>query len=210
MNIDNLRTQWQEQVNESSNDQLATGESMKNSQTENLISQFISVDKRAKERTLYGSITFLVMIMSLSALSYFMHLLNAPTVIIAAFSSWIAIIVVNAIRLWKVQKVKQTQVPEHAAVMNHLTAKLAVVKQEIDFYMSLWKWVTFPMGIGFCMLVMSLKDSASYFELLYIVIYFVLSIYGHRYCKRLVASELSPLKSTIDTALANSALAEER
>ncbi len=191
MNLEQLQQQWQ------LNQQQPISQEGASMNTESLVQQFNQVDKQAKERTLYGSIAFAIIMAFLVFFDYFLFLLGTPLIAIAAVASWIIILLINGVRLWMI---RQQQPNMDDAVSEHLNMKLAVVQQEKSFYLTLWKWLTLPLGIGLAILVFALQSDINSIDLLYIVAYVVFAVVGHNHCKKIVATKLQPLAEQLKAA----------
>lgn len=191
MNLEQIQQQWQQNKQQQTNQEEVT------MNTENLIQQFNQVDKQARERTLYGSIAFVIIMVFLVAFDYFLFLVGTPVIAVAAIASWVLVLLVNGVRLWLI---RQQQPNMDDAVSEHLSMKLAVVEQEKSFYLTLWKWLTLPLGIGLAALVFVLQSGIHGIDLLYIVAYVVFAIFGHNHCKKLVATKLQPLSKQLKAA----------
>lgn len=191
MNLEQLQKQWQcNQKQPISQEETAMN-------TENLIHQFNQVDKQAKERTLYGSIAFAIIMGFLVVFDYFLFLLGTSLIAVGAIASWIIIFLINGVRLWLI---RQQQPNMDDAVSEHLNMKRAVVEQEMSFYLTLWKWLTLPLGIGLAILVFALQSDINSIDLLYIVAYVVFAVIGHNHCKKIVATKLQPLVEQLKAA----------
>lgn len=191
MNLEQIQQQWQH------NQQQPISQDETTMNTESLVQQFNQVDKQAKERTVYGSIAFAIIMAFLVVFDYFLFLLGTPLIAIGAIASWIIILLINGVRLWMI---RQQQPKMDAAVSEHLNMKLAVVEQEKSFYLTLWKWLTLPLGIALAVLVFTLHSGINSIDLLYIVAYVVFSIIGHNHCKKIVATKLQPLAEQLKAA----------
>lgn len=191
MNLEQIQQQWQGEQQQT----ICQEEVSMN--TESLIQQFNQVDKQAKERSLYGSIAFAIIMAFLVVFDYFLFLLGAPLIAVAAIASWILILSVNGVRLWMM---RQQEPKMDDAVSEHLNMKLAIVEQEKSFYLNLWKWLSLPLGIGLAILVLVLQSGINSIYLLYILAYLVFAIMGHNHCKKIVASKLQPLAEQLKAA----------
>lgn len=191
MNLEQIQHQWQRDQQQPISQKEAT------MNTENLIQQFNQVDKQAKERTLYGSIAFAIIMAFLVAFDYFLFLLGAPVLAVAAIASWILILSINGVRLWMI---RQQQPKMDDGVSEHLNMKLSIVEQEMSFYLDLWKWLTLPLGMALVVLVFTLQSDINSIDLLYIVAYVVFAVIGHNHCKKIVVTKLQPLADQLKAA----------
>lgn len=191
MNLEQIQQQWQLNHQQPINQEEAT------MNTESLMQKFNQVDKQAKERTVYGSIAFAIIMAFLVVFDYFLFLLGTPLIAVAAIASWILILSINGARLWMM---RQQQPKMDDAVSEHLNMKLAVVEQEKSFYLTLWKWLTLPLGIALAVLVFTLHSGINSIDLLYIVAYVVFAVIGHNHCKKIVATKLQPLAEQLKAA----------
>lgn len=191
MNLEQLQQQWRR------NQQQPISQEETTMNTENLIQQFNQVDQQAKERTVYGSIAFAIIMVFLVIFDYFLFLLGTPVIAVATIASWVLILLINGVRLWVI---RQQQPNMDDAVSKHLNMKLAVVEQEKNFYLNLWKWVTLPLGIGLSTLVFTLQSGIYGIDLLYIIAYVVFAVVGHNHCKKIVITKLQPLAEQLRVA----------
>jgi len=195
MDIDQLKSDWQQQlVQPSSVEQLDWEENMV--EIEN---KMMALNRNVKSRTLYGTITFVLMLVSMIALGYFSFLLSKSLMLTLGLTTWIVGFIVTMVRLFLVRRINNMSY-NMLTIKESLQHKLLKVESEIQFYLSIvWK-ILAPMSIGLVLILIgtnaSLQMAVGQMTL------FILGCYwSYRYNKYYVAKNLTPIKNELTSTL---------
>lgn len=168
--------------------------------------KMITLDRSIKSRTLYGTITFVLLIVSMTLFGYFNYLVSNSIMVALGFISWIMVISVSLIRLFIVKKSYKIN-GNILTVKESLKHKLSTVESEIQFYQSIVKTILAPMGIGFVLIPMgiinNLPPNSSVWPLtLGGIVLFILCCYlSNQYNQYYIAKNLTPIKEDITANL---------
>ncbi|PAJ72432.1 hypothetical protein CJF42_21285 [Pseudoalteromonas sp. NBT06-2] len=164
-----------------------------------ITNKMLSIDKKAKERTLYGIIGFSIIVCALSALNYLMFLLGQSMFTIAGTTTWIVWFIVSAFRLIKF---KHKTNDNSLCIKSALESKLHRVDKEIECYQTLIYWVLAPMSVGIVLILIGSQSSIITF--ISFVIFWVLGMYcANKYNLRYIDKSLKPIKQEITENLAS-------
>jgi len=95
MNFEQIKSQWQQQINQlpsSAEEPMMTV----------IEDKMITLDSQIKNRTLYGVLTFSIIIISLSGFNYFLYQLKMPILAISGLGFWIAVFAMASLLILKI------------------------------------------------------------------------------------------------------------
>lgn len=191
MDIDQLKSNWQQQlVQKTPDEQLDWGKNMIA-----LEDKMIALDRNVKSRTLYGINTFILMLAAMIIFGYLQYLLSNSLMLALGFATWVVAIAVSMIRLF-MEKRRYNINDNTLTIKESLQHKLSKLESEIKFYRSIvWK-ILGPMSIGFVLILVgknvSFPIAAAQMALFILACYF-----SYRYNKYYVAKNLTPIKEEI-------------
>jgi len=205
MNLEQIKLNWQKQLSSSSEAVKPQAEidlAIQNNMANNMniiTNKMLAIDKKAKERTLYGIIGFSIIICALSALNYLMFLLSQSMFAIAGTTTWIVWFVVSIFRL---VKFKHKTHDNSLCIKSALESKLNKVNKEIKYYQTLVYWVLAPMSVG--MILILIGSQALIITFISFFIFWVLGMYcANKYNLRYIDKSLKPIKQEITESLAS-------
>ena len=191
MEIDQLKSTWQQKVAltsseqsiNSENNMIAIEESMK------------ALDLNVKQRTLYGAIAFTLVIVSMVFFTYFLYVLGNSLILTMGVATWVVSLTIAMIRLFLLKN-SYSMNENTLNIEASLRHKLSKVESEIQFYHSIiWK-ILAPLSIGFVLILVG--TNASLLMASGQMTFFLLCCYwSYRYNKHYVAKNLTPIKENI-------------
>lgn len=188
MNLEDIQSHWQQHVPTKTEHTIVSAET------------FAKIEKKAKERAVYGTIAFLLLTVFFGFLLHLLYITGSSNITIFAVVWWTLVLLANAIHLLVIRK----QLPAASeAVLEHLARKLSVLSEEVSFYSNLWKYLTLPLGGGLCVLLYSLLPMPLIMLSGLLVIYSLCAWLGHRHCKKMVTTSLLPVIQGIEQNLAS-------
>jgi hypothetical protein len=202
MDIEQLKSNWQQQLTKQSSDEhLVAGKHM-----QAIEDKMIILDRNIKSRTLYGTITFVLILVSMSVFGYFQYLITSSIITSLGFLSWAVAITVSLIRLFLVKR-RYNLGDNTLTIRKSLQNRLATVESEIQFYLStVWK-ILAPMSIGFILLLVGIAESLPLgtkflpFAAGQVTLFILCCYFSYRYNKYYVAKNLTPIKEEITANL---------
>lgn len=202
MDIDQLKSNWQKQLDTAPTDESTDWENKMIA----IEKQMASVEKNVKSRTLYGVIGFTLIIVSTTIGSYLQYLMVNSLLILIATISWIGVSVVTLIRL---TLIKKRYVADNGilTLKDTLQNQLSKVEGEIDYYLTgVWK-ILAPLSVGFILIsIEGQRISPNPADTLMLdigtLVFFIFSCYfSYRYGKYYVAKNLTPVKQELMASL---------
>jgi membrane protein YdbS with pleckstrin-like domain len=191
MDIDQLKSNWQQQLAQKPIDELSDWE--KDSVA--IENKMKALDKNVQSRTLYGTIMFVLILVSMIALGYLSYLVGVSFLSMLGLATFFVVIAVTMIRTFMVKR-RYNMNDSALTILESLQHMLAKINSEIKFYLSLVWTVLAPMSIG-CVLI-PVGSNASLLVTAGITTFFILCCYfSYRYNKYYVAKNLTPIKEEI-------------
>jgi amino acid transporter len=201
MDIDQLKSNWKVRLEQPSTQDFE--ENMTK-----LKQQFATLDKKINERSLYGSIMFVLIIAALAFQTYFSYILNESMLTIVASASWIIVLVISLIRILLLKQ-KYKQQNNNLNIAQSLAYKLSKIESEIHFNQSLIWTILTPMIFG--LILMFIDSSYSLFINLLISLVIIVGFYlSYAYNKHYVSNRLLPIRNDILANLAAASHPDEK
>lgn len=158
--------------------------------------QLLAVDDTIKERNLYGTLTFLVVLLAMAAFEYFLFVMDSPVIALAGIATWMVTIAVALVRLHRVQR--RDDIAMDQRINDALEEEIMLLRNESSFYSSIVITFFVPLGLGVVMVVIGVD--ASVIEMLYALGGYLVCCYiGSEYNKRHIATKLQPLVEELES-----------
>ncbi|MBL4940305.1 MAG: hypothetical protein JKY81_01430 [Colwellia sp.] len=191
MELDQLKSNWQQQFVKKSQDEQSDLEKHMRA----IEDKMAALDRNVKSRTLYGTITFILMLVSIIAFSYFQYLLSNSLMLVFGYTVWVVSIAVSLIRLFVVKR-RHNINDNMLTIKESLQYKLSKVESEIQFYLSIvWK-ILAPMSIGFVLILVG-KNASLLVAASQMILFILACYFSYRYNKYYVTKNLTPIKEDI-------------
>ena len=151
-----------------------------------------------RNRTLYGSITFGIAIISMLAFDYFLYLLEMPLLAVTGILTWVICIAVAMFRLRVLQNQHNTS--STLSVAASLQQQLQKVKSEVHFYRTIVLYLLAPMAVGFVMMLVA-TQATSMASAIELGLFILFSYWAHRHNQRYIAEDLQPVESELKKSI---------
>jgi|TARA_Y100000310_G_scaffold193243_1_gene193209 hypothetical protein len=194
MELDEFKKSWQSRIS------IGNGNTALEDTVMAIHEQMVEIDDVIKERNLYGTITFVVVVLALTLFNYFLYLLDSPPLVIGGVAIWLATIAVAVVRLHRVHD-RSVNTLQDQPIAASLQDKLTRVENEQHLYGSILLTLFTPLGIGMIFVLLGLQptliEAVSAFGA-----YTVCCYAGHKYNKKYIATKLAPIASNLRSCLA--------
>ncbi|HJN51050.1 MAG: hypothetical protein QGI68_08825 [Pseudomonadales bacterium] len=193
MELDELKDRWQART------RTGNGNTKLEETVMTIHEQMLEIDSVIKGRNLYGTLTFVIVMLALSLFDYFLYLLESPVLVVGGVAVWLATIAVAAVRLHQVHDRSVNTVSDQP-IADALQVKLIRVENEQHFYASITVTLFVPLGIGMVFVVLGVEptmiEAISAFGS-----YLVCCYAGHAYNKKYIATKLAPIAQDLASCL---------
>jgi len=205
MDIEQLKSGWQHQLAQP----LAHEQQSWKNKMIVIEGKMLALDRHVKRRTLYGTIMFVLMLLSMIILGYGSYRLGAPLMSVLGLGTWFVLFAITVSRLF-VMKRRNSPSDNTLSIKASLQHQLARVESEIGFYQTIVYKILAPMSIGLVLILGGVKQSLSGVDSqisFFTYVFFSLSGFlfccylSYRYNKHYVAKELTPIKQEISLNL---------
>jgi len=190
MELEQLKNHWQ-QHNSGMNQNQPEEKGM-----DTIENRMKALDKEIRHRSLYGNITFAIVIVAMLAFDYFLVLLDKPLLAVLGVLTWVACLAVAMVRLSLLQM-------QHRSTNNALTVEASLkqqlqkVKSESRFYQSVATSILAPLGIGVVLILFS-TDATLIVNTFQLGLFVALTYWAHRFNQRYIDDNLKPLEIALD------------
>lgn len=194
MQLDELKERWQART------RTASGNTKLEDTLMTIHEQMVEIDAVIKTRNLYGTLTFVIVMLALASFDYFLYLLNAPMLVVGGVAIWLATIAVAAVRLHQVHD-RSVNTASDQPIAVALQDKLIRVENEERLYASILVTLFVPLGIGMVSVVVGLAPTMVE-AISALGSYLVCCYAGHAYNRKYIATKLAPIAKDLRSCLA--------
>jgi hypothetical protein len=203
MDLDELKDQWQKRktampvltIEEQENNNMQMRQQMK------------QVDKTIRDRNIYGTLTFAIVLVALCCFAGLLYLQDAPMPVLAGVGVWLVTIAVNGYRLRGVRLNSSAAGPEGSTI-EVLLERLTSVENEKRFYASILVTFFVPVGLGILLLLAGLapgiieRGQNILLPITFIVIVYLLCCYaGTAYNRKYISTVLEPVQADLGASV---------